>query len=127
MGIGNVDHKVANGWGDKGCEHPQKNQCAYCKEMGYWKKEYTQKDKRNLEMAEMSLSWQAQATEGGGFEVLLEFWVTLQADGKPVNSFSGHWSHHSVLKTSVGPLSDKQTGSMGNKDGPTSMDHKTNL
>lgn len=43
-----------------------------------------------------------------GFEASLELWVTLKVEGQPVDFLVDTGAHHSVLKTPLGPLSDKQ-------------------
>ena len=46
--------------------------------------------------------------KGEGSKPLLEPWVTLKVEGQSVDFLVDTGAHHSVLKTPLGPLSDKQ-------------------
>lgn len=87
----------------------KKDQCAYCKERGHWKKECPLK-KRGQKVLELvgPDNWRGRYSKP-----LLKPWVTLKVEGQTVDFLVDTGAHHSVLKTPLGPLSDKQTWVQG--------------
>jgi hypothetical protein len=88
-------------------------QCAYCKEYGHWKKECPKlqghpgpnsrpnNDARVL-LAGMDSDWRARDSDP-----LLESWVTIYVEGKPVRCMVDTGAQYSVLNKPTEPLSQR--------------------